>query len=121
MKLKLPYPPSELLPNRKTNRWDKSRISREYKATCVTELQDQVGCIQDPIFLKCSVMYTFHPNRNYNVADPDGLLRAMKPGIDALKLAHVIKDDSFKVLRPVTLDLGEVCEQPWVEINLEGR
>jgi Holliday junction resolvase RusA-like endonuclease len=119
MKLILPYPPSELLPNKKSTWLTKMRVSREYKDQCYYELVAQLyhaECKSAPI--PCALTITFYPPSK-KIADYDSLYRALKPGTDALVLTGVLEDDSPEVIDQVTLRMGEVDKvNPRTEIEI---
>ena len=113
IKLVLPYPPSELLPNRKTDRWTKAKVtraSRQEAALIAFDYLNQIGrgrriALPCPLIGRCSMTITWYP-RTQKIADCDSLMRASKPFFDGLKDGWIIKDDSWDVIVERTLRRG---------------
>jgi len=120
IKLILPYPPSELLPNKKSSWRTKMRVSRNFKQLCLALLVEQ-DYYMSYLYMDCQVTLdiTFIPPSK-KMADYDSLFRALKPGIDAIVDASIIKDDSPKYIKKVTLQMGKPDkEHPHTEVIIE--
>lgn len=113
LKIELPFPASELMPNRKNGRHfgsthaaKKTAFDAGYYATYQAVQQHKGlwqpvdGCVAVPIVL------TFHaPDNKRARADLDNLLAASKAALDGVAAALLMDDREFE---PVTLKRGEV-------------
>ena len=116
-KLEFPYPDMRLLPNRKAH-W-----AELMRATAEARYDAYVYCLayklDKPVMDKVEIEITWYP-RSRKVADIDSLLRCCKPYLDSLVDAGIILDDSPKVIKQMTLRMGEVDKlNSRTEINIE--
>ena len=122
IKLILPYPPSELLPNRHTHWSVKAKATREARrdAFLMALHQESIDSIvAHPPMDSVALDITFYPPKG-RIADTDSLYSAMKPIIDGgLVDTSIIKDDSPKVIKLVSLHVGEKSDNPRTEITVE--
>ncbi len=113
-KIILPFPPSQLMPNRKKSRSWKSTIN------FITKFKDDSYYITLASKIKLENKQTelsivFYPPDNRG-RDLDNLFSAMKPIIDGFALALGINDKHF---RPIKLDIGPADKKaPRVEIEI---
>ena len=113
--VELPWPPSELMPNRLNGvHWAKFRkIKNEYRDAChwickglSVEKSERV-----------SLTIIFHPP-DRRVRDIDGLLSALKHGLDGMALAIGIDDSKF---RPLLIDDGEIIKGGLVRVTIATK
>jgi len=117
VKLVLPYPPSELLPNKKASWQKKMVLTKQLRQQAFYEILAQDNRIR--MMDSVSLTLTFYPP-NGILADFDSLYRAFKPFQDALVDTHILQDDSPKVIKKVTLQMGKPDkEHPRTEIEIE--
>lgn len=112
MIITLPFPPSELNPNKRLHWAQKVKIKNEYKAICADLVKDHVPCMKAG---HLPIKLTFYPA--HSTGDLDNMLAAMKSGIDGMAQAWGIND---RHIRPITID-KEVCDRknPRVEIEFK--
>ncbi len=110
----LPWPPSELRPNRaRRQHWGRNgSLAAAYKALCAIELRAQG--IEKIDAEQVAVTFRFCPPRRGKM-DRSGSLGAFKAGEDALAEALGIDDDNFE---PVTLCRGPVVKGGRVDITI---
>lgn len=119
MLITLPWPPMSLMPNRKTNRWLKARDTKEAREQAYFIALSQVTVSQLRKLGSVRLWYTFYPPDRIQ-RDYDSLLRACKPLTDSLVDANILAGDSPKVIKQVTLRMGEVSrDNARVEISIE--
>ena len=122
IKLTLPYPPSELLPNRHTHWSVKAKATRKARKDAYYEARNQAHsesfatALPEPME-SVALDITFYPPKG-RVADMDGLYAAFKPCLDSLVDAKIIKDDSPKVIKLVNLHVGSKSDNPRTEITV---
>lgn len=100
MRIELPWPPSKLLPNRKTHWRKKAEIAAKHRRDCLIMCQGQGARALNWPGAKVSL--TFRPPDNRR-RDLDGMLSAFKQGLDALAEATGIDDSKFAL----TITKGE--------------
>jgi len=116
IKLILPYPPSELLPNKHTHWSVKAKATREVREQAYWMAKNQTRLYGS--WTSVALDITFYPPKG-RVADMDGLYAAFKPCLDSLVDAQIIADDSPKVIKLVSLHVGEKSDNPRTEIIVE--
>jgi len=118
IKLILPYPPSELLLNKHTHWRVKADATNLARIDAYYMAFDQ-GAHRNKPMASVALDITFYPPKG-RVADTDSLYGALKPIIDGgLVDAGIIKDDSPKVIKLVSLHVGEKSDNPRTEITVE--
>lgn len=128
--LVLPYPDSRLLPNRKGHWATKAEATRLSRGASCVMAAKQVREMwpDDPAKYTyyaqnidaCHMTITWYP-KQHRYPDFDSLLRATKPIIDGLVDAHVLADDSHKVIRRMVLSRGKPDKKnPRTEVLIEG-
>jgi Holliday junction resolvase RusA-like endonuclease len=117
IKLTLPYPPSELLPNKKSNRWQKAEVTKQCRSDGFNLLYNEWKT-NHPLLRSVNMVITFVPP-NYRYADWDSLFRAFKPYLDSIVDIGILYDDSPKVIKQVTLKMGKPDkENPRTEVDI---
>lgn len=110
----LPWPPSELRPNRERTRHWRSNASAAaaYKAVCFVSLRAQglVPLCLDNTTVALTIRFCPPSRRKY---DRDGSLSAFKAGMDALAHHLGMDDDDFE---PITICRGPVIKGGSVEV-----
>lgn len=89
--IELPFPPKELSPNSRPNRWEKAKAVREYR-TAVGWMAAPTGRYRATLTPPVSAVVTFVvPTRHKR--DLDNLLAMLKPAWDGLVDAGVLTGD----------------------------
>lgn len=115
MRIDLPYPPPELLPNKsRTKHWGKnSGVAAKYKEDCRNACRDSGAqhdwCPDIPLMVKL----TYHRHDKRHV-DLDNLLAATKAGIDAVSDYIDLDDKHFEY----TIRRGEVRKPSIVRVEI---
>lgn len=105
----LPYPPSELNPNKRLHWAQKSKIKNAEKDMACALTLAHKGQIKGDISL--SLVFHAATNRSY---DLDNALASCKAAIDGLAIGLDINDKQF---RPITIDRGKPDkDNPRVEV-----
>ena len=118
LRLILPYPPSELLPNKHTHWSVKAKATREARKTAYWMILEQRGIGKDKPMDSVALDITFYPAIGRGL-DYDNMLTCCKPYLDSMTDAKIIKDDSSKVIKLVSLRVGEKSDEPRTEIIVE--
>ena len=123
MKLTFPYPPKELLPNRKASWQQLMAVTGGTREDCYYHALEQKEHIKAQFPLKqVELEITWYPPDKRRIADFDSIFRATKPILDSLVDAKIIKDDSPKIIRGVKLSYGKVDkDNPRTEIDIVRR
>lgn len=92
MKIEFPWPPSELNPNSRPNRFVKARKVKQYRHDCAWLTKQALGRtrLQEPFL--CTI--TFHPTNN--LWDDDNAIAAFKAGRDGMCKALGINDRNLR-------------------------
>ena len=104
----LPWPPSELMPNRARGmHWAvKGKIAKSYRAMCYVIAKNafraQLNGVSPVGKQPMTVIFT-PPDRRSR--DGDGLMSALKPAFDGISEAIGLDDKNF---RPVTYDFADI-------------
>ena len=114
MSLDLPWPGSDLNPN-KRHQWSAlAKAKKAYRARCAAiARQAGVGCLP-PGLTRLTACLTFCPP-DRRPRDLDNMLASMKAGLDGLSDAIGIDDRHWKL----TLDVGAPVTGGMVLVNLE--
>ena len=115
LKLVFPYPPSELLPNKHTHWSVKAKAAREAREQGYYAILEQRGTTDKPQLKSVALDITWYPPKG-KVSDHDGLLSASKSYLDSLVDSGIIIDDSPKVIKLVSLHVGDKGDRPRTEI-----
>lgn len=97
--LVLPYPPDELSPNARPNRYAKARAIASYRLDCFSSVWEQLGHrstrspLTPPVTARVEFVVTVERNR-----DEDNAGASLKPMWDGLVDARVLTGDHAKVL-----------------------
>lgn len=130
VELDVPWPPRELSPNYRPRtgnanaqgrRWtDRAQAAGIYKEDCrkLARSAMAISPLAFPLAAPVFVTVTF-VMRRWMRRDGDNLVASIKAAIDGLVVAHLIEDDSFKVLRPILID-AETGPVQQVRFRLEG-
>ena len=121
MKLIFPYPPKELLPNKKASWQQLMAVTRGTREDCYFHALEQKDYIKVPLPLKqVELVITWYPPDKRRMADFDSQFRCTKPILDSLVDAKILQDDSPAVIKSVTLRYGEPDKQnPRTEIEIK--
>lgn len=111
----LPYPPSELLPNKaRTRHWaSNGKVAADYKQDCLTACREAGGVLDWCPDLPVMVELSFHRHDKRHV-DLDNLLAATKAGIDVISTFIGIDDKHFEF----TIRRGEVRKPSVVVVTI---
>ena len=114
--VEMPWPPSELRPNRERTRHWRANASTaaSYKAICSIALRQQGldPSLSDSVPVALTIRFCPPTRRKY---DRDGSLSAFKAGLDALA-AHLGMDDND--FEPVTICRGAVVKGGAVQVTI---
>ena len=115
IKLKFPYPDSVLFPNRKSSWQSKMLATRKARWDAYLLGVAQGGRKDEPLD-NVTLEIIWHPSSK-KIPDYDSLLRATSPIINGgLINARFLKDDSPKVIKKVTLSIGDISKEPYTEV-----
>jgi crossover junction endodeoxyribonuclease RusA len=101
MILTLPFPDSRLLPNKRLH------YMALYKAKKEAKLHGQVAALEEMVSYEvgtwepiesCTIKYTWYPPDNRR-RDEDNYVAAMKPYLDGIVKAGLLRDDSPQVIK----------------------
>lgn len=112
IKLILPYPPSELNPNKILHWTKKAKLKTIQHKAGLDASQIYNGAVGNSD-IKLSIMFYAKTKRHY---DLDNALSACKSLLDGIASGLGVNDKQF---RPITIDRGKSCkENPRVEIEI---
>lgn len=113
--LELPFPPKELSPNSRPNRWEKARTVRQYREDCgwagtvqyrryVSKKGTPLPTLTPPVTATVTFVV---PDRRRR--DEQNFLQMLKPAFDGLVDAGVLQDDNHEVFKVVAthFEVGE--------------
>lgn len=100
MMIRCPWPPSELQPNKRTNRFVKARVVKSYRHACATLAREQNAHKANWPDGEIKIHLTFYPPTNHK-RDDDNLESSFKAGRDGIAEAMGVDDNRFTVTREV--------------------
>lgn len=113
MIIKLSWPDSKLLPNRKNGRhWTSSQSAKENARLEGYQKAKDSGYTAPDGLLPVTLVFCAPDKRR---RDLDNLLAAMKPALDGIAAALEVDDSRF---RPVTIDMGEIAKPGCVIVGI---
>lgn len=112
--LTLPVVPKSLNKELRTNRWRRNSANKRWDILIKSECRN---CIPAVPLKKAKIKLIRH---FYRTLDYDGLVGSMKPVVDALVSAGILKDDSWKTLGVwnVTQEFRPKKDGPLLQIHL---
>lgn len=112
--LTLPVVPKSLNKELRTNRWRRNSANKKWDILIRSECRN---CIPEAPLQKARITLI---RKSYRTLDYDGLVGSMKPVVDALVTAGILKDDSWKTLGVwnVTQEFRPKKDGPLLQIHL---
>jgi crossover junction endodeoxyribonuclease RusA len=115
--LRLPWPPPELSPNARPNRWAKARATAQYRAACYVDARSAAGprrfWPQPPVTAK--VVFVVPDKRKH---DLDNCMASIKAAFDALVSVGLLVDDDSEHLRHAAPEMRVQKGKRYVEVTL---
>jgi crossover junction endodeoxyribonuclease RusA len=113
VRVSLPWPPRDLHPNARPNRWTLAKRKKAYRIGCAWEAK-AAGVTQLGGVSALAVAITFLPPDNRR-RDLDGMLSAIKSGLDGLSDVVGVDDSRWEI----SIKRGEPVKLGRVIIELE--